>query len=700
MPAQSALSARAMPLPDRSPLGWLIVLPLGCLILAQALLAWSGVTPVLDGLLADPDSYMRLNRVLALHDGGSWFDSREWRINPPEGHVQHWTRALDLILLTGAWLLQPWLGFEQGLYLFGVLISPLMLALCLVALGWAAAPVLDRDARLFACLALLMQPTVIAYSSLGRPDHHTLLLLLFILFVGQVLRLLDGASERRVALAAGAVVALAVWISPEALAFIAPGLAALGLGWLLGQGSLARQQRNLLASATLCLALALAIERGPAALGMIENDRLSLIHVALFALLGLFWTVMPFRRDRTHSAFWHQRAARFERRQLLPRHRQSAPSDRRPAIVLRALIATAGAVALGGLMLAMFPALQQGPLGEVDPLYRQLRLERIVEIQPLVALDAPSVRALGEAANRVIGIIGIAFVAVPFLIVLLLRPSPTRRLWLAVALIVATFLPLAFYQVRWSSYAQIALLLPYSAALGWLLHHLAQRLPGWSLLLCRPLVIVIGLFWPLVLAQALPQQRIVTADDDCPIYRLAPILTAAAADARGTVLSMADYGPELLYRTRHSVLSVPNHRPQPGFAATWRVLTTTDETAARAALDRHGVDWILLCPGAVERDLFAASNADGLYRRLVERQPPAWLRRLPLASDAGQALLFEVIPDGAAPLADATRDGDRLTDRVDRPARLASPLAAAAGQGAAPLATAAGEGASPPETRF
>ena len=226
-----------------------------------------------------------------------------------------------------------------------------MLALCLIALGWAAAPVLDRDARLFACLALLLQPTVVAYSSLGRPDHHTLLLLLFILFVGQVLRLLDGAGELRTAIAAGAVAAFAVWISPEALVFIAPGLVALGLGWLLGQGSLARHHRNLLASATLCLALALVVERGPAALSAIENDRLSLVHVALFALLGLFWTVAPFRRDRTHSAFWQKRAARFEERRLRPRARQSAPGGHRPVVVLRALIAGAGVIALGGLML-------------------------------------------------------------------------------------------------------------------------------------------------------------------------------------------------------------------------------------------------------------------------------------------------------------------------------------------------------------
>ncbi len=191
MPAPTALSASAAPPEDRSPLGWLILLPLGCLILGQALLALTGTIAVLDGVLADPDAYMRLNAWSRLHDGGSWFDPREWRINPPEGHVQHWTRPLDMVLLAGAQLLEPALGFDRALHLFGVLFSPLLLMLCVLALAWAAAPLLDRDGRLFACIALLMQPTVIAYSSLGRPDHHTLLLLLFTLFLGQVLRLLD-----------------------------------------------------------------------------------------------------------------------------------------------------------------------------------------------------------------------------------------------------------------------------------------------------------------------------------------------------------------------------------------------------------------------------------------------------------------------------------------------------------------------------
>ena len=94
------------------------------------------------------------------------------------------------------------------------------------------------------------------------------------------------------------------------------------------------------------------------------------------------------------------------------------------------------------------------------------------------------------------------------------------------------------------------------------------------------------------------------------------------------------------------MLSIPNHRPQPGFGATWRILTATDEGAARAELTRFGVDRILLCPSATERALFAVPEAGGptLYQRLADGQAPSWLRPLPLEGDlAAEARLFEVI---------------------------------------------------------
>ena len=134
----------------------------------------------------------------------------------------------------------------------------------MVALAWAAQPILSREARMLACLALLLQPAVLAYASLGRPDHHALLLLLFIdparparsdcCAIRRALRMAD---------AAGLTAAVALWVSPEALAFIVPSLRALGAVWLLGETAAAAAIRRYLVALTATLAAAWLIERGP-----------------------------------------------------------------------------------------------------------------------------------------------------------------------------------------------------------------------------------------------------------------------------------------------------------------------------------------------------------------------------------------------------------------------------------------------------
>jgi hypothetical protein len=635
MALQAAWSADASPL-DRSSLGWLILIPLGCLVLGQALLALTGTVPVFDGTLADPDSYMRLSRVLQLHETGSWFDSRFLRIDPPDGHVQHWTRPLDAILLAGAWLLQPALGFARALHLWGVLISPVCLALTVVALAWAATPLLDRDARLFGCLALLMQPTVLAYSSLGRPDHHSLLLLLFMVLFGLTVRLLTAPQAHRMAAAAGLVAALALWISPEALAFIAPSFGALGLCWLLGDTAIAARIQGYLGTFFLGLGAALILERGPGALLVIENDRLSLLHVALAGALFLGWLAI----------------VRVER--ALIGGRQPRPeAGLRRGIALRACLGVAGALAIALAMLVLFPGLRRGPLGAVDPLYARLRLQHIVEIQPLIALDSLRAGEIAKAARRVLEVLGIALPALPFLGALLVRrQGAARRLWGYLALTLAIFLALALYQVRWSIYTQVLLVLPYSACVAWLLGTLGRRFGDGAAKIWRPLVIVAALFWPLLIVQLLPQNQIAIADEEaCPLGRLAPALTRAAGGTPRTILAFADFGPEILYRTPLSVLSIPNHRPQPGFTASYRILTARDDSAARSLLAEYRVDWILLCPGPVEGSIFAPEGAakDDLYQRLVDgAPPPPWLRPVPLEPALARSFrLFEVVEEPA-----------------------------------------------------
>lgn len=643
MASQSAAFAGAAP--DQPPLGWLVAIPLGCLVLMQAMLALTGIVPILDGALADSDAYMRLARVLQLHEGGAWFDPREPRINPPEGHVQHWTRALDALLLAGAWLLQPFLGFEQALHVWGVLISPALLALAVIALGWAAAPALDRDSRLLACLVLLTQPTVLAYTSVGRPDHHSMLLLLALILIGLTARLAAAPQDRRAAALAGAIAALSIWVSPEALTFVAVSLATLGLFWLFGTPGLARTQRAYLMTTAAVLALALVIERGPDGLLAVESDRLSIVHVVLFALIAAFWVILG-RGEGARGL--RARSIATVRRYPDPAEFGSTPTAAPPSgslVLRRLLVALAGAATIAAVMLLCFPDLRHGPLGAVDPLYARIRLHNIIEIQPLVPADWLSSGRLGEALGRLIKVVGIALFAVPCLGMLLVRSTGRAwRFWATVALALLAFLPLAFYQVRWASYAEAFLVWPYAAGVAWALSRLprAARRAG---VLVRPLLILAALFWPLLLAAALPQQEIESAGRACPLDRLAAVLNRAAPAPR-TLLAYADYGSELLYRTPHRVLSIPNHRPQPGFAATYRILTATEEPAARAELTRFDVDWILLCPSATERALFAVPGTarPTLYQRLVDGDAPPWLRPLPLEGDlAADARLFEIV---------------------------------------------------------
>jgi hypothetical protein len=649
MLAQSAMLSGAVP--DRSPLGWLILLPLGCLVLGQLLLVTTGIIPVLDGLLVDPDGYMRLNRVLALHESGSWFDSRYWRINPPEGHVQHWTRPLDALLLAGAWLLEPVLGFRQGLHLWGVMFSPVCLALSVLALAWAIEPVLDRDARLFACLAYLMQPTIMAYSSVGRPDHHSLLLLLFVTLLGLTFRLLIDPLDRRSARLAGVIAALSLWISLESLTFVACSMAILGLYWLLGDGGLARQNRDYLATLTVALGVGLLFERGPVQPFAVENDRLSILHITMFALITAFWLLAA--RIGPAESIWSERVARLLIHHRRPFARYDPPTPPVAGIVGRFVFAGTAIASVGLAMLMLFPELARGPLGEVDPLYDEIRLQRIVEIQPLVSLKDLAAGRLGEIANRVIQVVGIAFVTVPFLVALLRRRElPGHRVWAGFALALAIFLPLAAYQVRWSSYAQVLLVPPYSALVAWLLLRVAEHLSPGRLQLVRPLIIVGALFWPIGLAQLVPQREIVTATEGCPIDRGSLVLNQMGRS--GTILALADYGPELLYRTQHQVLSIPNHRPQPGFAAGYRALTATNPQVARAELARHRVDWILLCPSIVEHSHFIEGRETEatLYQRLLDGTAPSWLRPVALGEELRAAMRLYALDPGSEVAAD------------------------------------------------
>lgn len=109
-----------------------------------------------------------------------------------------------------------------------------------------------------------------------------------------------------------------------------------------------------------------------------------------------------------------------------------------------------------------------------------------------------------------------------------------------------------------------------------------------------------------------------------------------------TILALIDFGPELLYRTRHSVLAIPNHRRQPGFTTGYRIMTASDFTVAERGLRSAGIDLVLVCPSSAESWFYdTESEAQTLSQALQAGEPPGYLDRIALPAPLdGQFRLY------------------------------------------------------------
>jgi hypothetical protein len=570
-----------------------------------------------DRLLQDTDGYMWLNRVIHLHETGAWFDHTYPRLNPPDGHVQHWTRPFDALLLAGGLAVGAAVGFERGLYYWAIAITPLMHLLALAALLWGVRPLIQREVLPRAglpTLLLVFVAQVGAYQPflMGRPDHHAPMALLFVLYLGLLLHmLLDRRHDTRTAVALGLVSALALWILVEALVFIALGMLALGLSWMLGNDRIARPNAIHAAALFGGVVLALLLEWGPAAGRVREVDTLSLVHVTLFGLTALFWALLLWASD--------------------------ARSIRRPAEPAGIAALGAGGV-LGGTAL-LFPDFLGSPFGRVDPLLAETWLFRIVELQPLLG---PGLTNQGVGMLVLFG--GATLLTLPYAIARVLRPGDReeRIVWLLFAIAMALFLGLSLHQRRWTDYLALSTVLPFGVLAVDLLGRVGRRVSDAWVPVARPLSLLGLVFGPILLAAALGVAPIRasapsvtpagwgdTATDaavavpvparnparrTCDLARIAEVLNDPGAfPGRQLVLAHTDHGPELLYRTRHDVLSITNHRHQPGYTFMWEVLAHPDHDAAAAALRARGVGAIVLCRSDLSSGFFELGRMEAAF---------------------------------------------------------------------------------------
>lgn len=582
-------------------LGFLFLCSLTQVLMAVPLLQ-QGTPP-----LFDTDCYMRLVRVEQLQATGAWFDSTFWRSNAPYGEVSHWTRPLDVLLLGGALVGSLWLPFQEALFWWAVIFSPLLQLLSLIVLFWAARPLVSGDGRFRLGLLFWGQSGIWNYFALARPDHHSLLLFLFLVFTGFAVRMVCCPGRGSAACGAGAATALAMWVSVEALAVLGVAWVTLGFLWLQRpqRGHLyARQGAAFSLSLLVGAALALLVERGWEQLLVVEFDKLSVAQLVIFAWGSAYWFCLWL-----HS-----------------------PRNRLQNLTVTGLFCAAGLAAAW----LWCPDLLQGPFAAVDKRIVPLWLSNVQEVQPLWPLNQ-------ENLAKAFTFMGHALIVFPYMIWLWYqkRLQDVNVFWLVGSIV---FVALTCYQIRWAPYAEAVLIFPATMLLLKLLSRAEKcSFPLVSKALLRISLTVAFCMGPWGIGTLLYEAAPAAAPKFSP---MASWLNEEAA-IRGSskiILADIDFGPELLYRTPHRIIASPYHRNGEGIFFGHQVMSSVKDEEALALLRQRRVDWLLLCPSSAEGGYFNPNkDPAALYARLLRGGRPSWLQPVPLPSELAENFcLYEV----------------------------------------------------------
>ena len=596
-----------------------IILSVVLISITQLAYAWH--SGVFSGYLADPDCYTWLVRAAQFQETRLWFDPILYRVDPPYGLEQHWTRPFDVLLLVGAWALTPLFGFEKALYAWGVLISPMLQIAAVLCLIWAFAPVFNHRQLVFLALGFIAQPAIFGSFVIGRPDHHSLITLLFVVALGFIVRMMQEPARKLWAWGGGFVSALGFWVCIELGVFvILPVIVFLSILWFLKEKDVGTTFFNYSASLLFFSAAALLIENGFSEFLRLERDRLSIVFVLFFAMITLY------------AFFAHQ--FKFADNTLF-----------------RVLFA--GLAAMGVMSVMQFLYQQISITPEVEHLYREIRTGSLGQDKLIYSLQWP------EGIYTFISWAGIIIpVSLWFVYSLFTRKwwqglfsSPRKAMYIKLSIFV--LVSLYFYsdyvtQLRYVVYLQIICLLGYVVLMDNAVKLVESRL-GMSKMLpvVRTLVMFLMLTWffyPLALhgnkesfdpgydSNIVSTSRYlheITKNEDMPL----------------NIMAAPELGSTLLYHTNNNVFTFTNHRNLHGFNDWYNIMTSEIDEQALSIVDERQVDMILINK-PLDKIYFHDQKENVLVHRLMSGEEVSWLERVETPDDVPQDILIYMVVNG------------------------------------------------------
>ena len=552
-------------------------------------------------VLPDTDDNMRMMQVRALLAGQSWFDLRQYRLDPPFGANIHWSRLVDLPLAGIILAMRPFVGGLLAEKVAVTLAPMLPMAVGMGAIAVIARRLIAPNAYLVAIALLLCAHSTRFMWMPMRIDHHGWQLA----FLSLVAAGLTDRQPVRGGLFIGLATGLSLTIGLELLLLLTAAGAIVGLMWVHDRsdaGRLAAYGATLSAGTGLgYLLFASYANRAPVC------DALS--PVWLSAMMGAGGLCVLLAAIGPQARRW------------------------------RLALALGGAVLLAAAFAWSWPHCL-GKLEGVSPEAQKLWLSNVREARPIYRQSWAV-------------IVSFVSLALPGYAILLWHHRRDREMlipWAALTVLATGAATILLWQTRAGPSAQL-LAVPGAAGLTWLVVR--------AILHSRHAIVrVLGTVGSFLLISGLPAQFATSElvkGDTTPrtqrinrANRLCPSLAAlhpVALLPRGYVLTMIDLSPRLITVTHHDAVTGPYHRND---AAIVDVIGTFMGTAdhAHRMIERRGIDYVLICPNFSESTNYEVRSPRGFYTQLRNDKAPPWLQPIPLPANS-PLKMWKVIKSGS-----------------------------------------------------
>ncbi|MCR2832418.1 ArnT family glycosyltransferase [Parerythrobacter lacustris] len=552
----------------------------------SALILLAAMQRIMQGQFPDPDDALRLVQVRDLLAGQNWFDTTQYRIDPPGGSPMHWSRLVDIPLVLVIGLLTPLFGQSTAEQVALIAVPLLTFGVALWCIGRLAWRLFDKQVATYAMLVCGFMPALLFQFQPLRIDHHGWQ----IASVCAALWALALRKPHHGGAVAGIAMAVGLSISIEILPMAATFAAVLFVRWLRDHHA-----RWWLVAYLQALAIGLGaiflLTRGLRDLAQ-HCDAISPAHIGFFLVVAL----------GVGAIGWRSRAT---------------------SLALIALLGLAGAAGIGFFALSS-PDCVATPFGSLDPLVKDYWYVYVMEGQPYWR----------QQQAQAVPVLVQLLVALAAALALRARSKDwLRNWWTDYALLLAGALLLALFVWRSAAFASALAAIP----LGWLLAGLLTRLrhaqgAGGKVGAIALIVLLLAPSTPLFL-----QRKLIPLEDEaqvthveesgCAIREQAAKLDALAP---ATLFAPLDIGPAILVKSRHAVVATGHHRAETAMHDVIAAFTS-DPDEARQIVKRHGGDYIVMCSDLVEPRLYASANPQGLMARLLAGNTPGWLE--PVAFD-------------------------------------------------------------------